>query len=184
MLHIFAKEHNIEQKASGSVIVDWINPNQLWGASWLWEEWWWWWRVRQNEERQFLSFFWDWDWLDHLRNVWRQYRTYCNHPVFMRILKYRIRNEWWKCQILKLKCAKKVWGDLWLMRKRVNANNGRWKCIYLIHSSMCIKKIMWLCGVGRQNLANQRTDVIHSIWNVVMVVLKCLSKVCRQSISV
>lgn len=51
MLHIHNKEHNVEQKASGSVIVHWINPNQLWGASWLWEEWWWWWRVRQNEEQ-------------------------------------------------------------------------------------------------------------------------------------
>ncbi len=41
-----------------------------------------------------------------------------------------------------------------------NANNGRWKCICRINSSMCIKKVMWLCAMGRNNLTNQWTDLV------------------------
>ncbi len=88
------------------------------------------------------------------------------HPILMRILKYRMRNEWWKCQILNkniLICKKKVCtlalGGFWLL-KRVNVNNGRWKCILRINSSKRIKKVTWLCAMGPQNLTNQWTDLI------------------------
>ncbi len=40
----------------------------------------------------------------------------------------------------------------------------RWKHIYRINSSMRIKKVMWLCAVRRDNLTNQWTDLIHSIY--------------------
>lgn len=75
MLRILAKEHNVEQKASGSVIVHGINPNQLEehpdfgrsdGSGGEHS------KAKSNGEREFLSIFSDWDWLDHLRNVWRQ----------------------------------------------------------------------------------------------------------------
>ncbi len=36
----------------------------------------------------------------------------------------------------------------------------RWKHIYRINSS---KRIMWLCAMRRDNLTNQRTDLVHSI---------------------
>ncbi len=84
----------------------------------------------------------------------------------MRILKYRIRNEWWKRWIsnknalIRKKVFTLAWGGFWLVRKRVNANNGRWKCILRINSSKRIKKVIWLCSMGQQNLTNQRTDLI------------------------
>ncbi len=43
---------------------------------------------------------------------------------------------------------------------------------------MRLKKVMW-----GDKVTNQQNDLVHSIY-VVMVVLKCLSEVCRQSISV
>ncbi len=53
-----------------------------------------------------------------------------------------------------------AWGGFWLVRKRVNVNNGRWTRILQINSSKSIKRVMWLCAMGRQNLTNQRTDLI------------------------
>ncbi len=61
-----------------------------------------------------------------------------------------------------------AWGGFWLVRKRVNVNNGRWKCILRINSSKRFKKVMWLCAMGRQNLTNQQTISFHSIWNVTL----------------
>ncbi len=64
----------------------------------------------------------------------------------MMILNYRMRNKWWKCQISNknLLICKKVftpaWGGFWFVPKRVNANNGKWKCIVRINSSKRIKK--------------------------------------------
>ncbi len=46
------------------------------------------------------------------------------------------------------------------MRKRVNVNNGRWKRICRINSSMHIKKVMCLCAMGWQTLTNQWTDLV------------------------
>ncbi len=80
------------------------------------------------------------------------------------ILKYRIRNEWWKRQISNknLFICKNVFtlalGGFWLVRKRVDANNEIWRRICRINSSMRNKK--WLCAMGRQNLTNQLTDLV------------------------
>ncbi len=57
----------------------------------------------------------------------------------------------------KKKCTL-AWDALCLLRKRVNANNGRWKRICRINSSMRIK--IALCGMGWHNLTNQRTDLV------------------------
>ncbi len=133
------------------------------------------------------------DWFCGLRSsYWQKEVAFWgfHHPVLMCILKYRMRNEWWKCQILNKKplICKKVftlaWGGFWLVRKRVNVNNGRWKCILRINSSKHFKKIMWLSAMRQTNLTSSGLISFHSMWNVVMVVLKCLSKVCHQSISV
>ncbi len=47
---------------------------------------------------------------------------------------------------------------------RKNAHKLRWKHIYRINSSMRIEKVMWLCAMRRDNLTNQRTDLVHSIY--------------------
>ncbi len=52
------------------------------------------------------------------------------------------------------------WGGFWLVWKTIDVKNGRWKCIMQINSSKCIKKVMWLCAMGRHNLTNQQTDLI------------------------
>ncbi len=75
-------------------------------------------------------------------------------------------------------------GRFWLVRKRVNANNGRWKRICQINSSKCIKNILWFAGWDSITWQTSGPISLHSIWNVVMVIPKCLSKVCRQSIPV
>ncbi len=72
--------------------------------------------------------------------------TCFHHPVFMHILTW-----WW----------------FWLVWTTVNANNVR------INSSMCIKKVMWLCTIGWDNLTNRS---LHSLSNYVLVVLQCLSQ--------
>ncbi len=82
----------------------------------------------------------------------------------MQNLKYCTRNEWWKRQIKKKSLICKnvfplAWGGFWLVRSRVNANNGRWKHILQINSSMCIKKVMWLCAMGWYNWTKQQTDL-------------------------
>ncbi len=53
-----------------------------------------------------------------------------------------------------------TWGGFCLVWKSVQANNGRWQCIWRINSSMRIKNIMWLCVMGRHNLTNQWADLI------------------------
>ncbi len=84
----------------------------------------------------------------------------------MCILKNRIRNEWLKCWIsnknalIRKKVFTLAWGGFWLVRKRVNANNGRWKCILRINSSKYVKEVMRLCAMGWQILTNQRTDLV------------------------
>ncbi len=73
-----------------------------------------------------------------------------------------------------------TWVGFW---KRVNANNGRSKCICQTNLSMRKKKscdfVLWY---GKTWLTSG-TISFHSIWNV-MVIMICTSKVCRQSISV
>ncbi len=49
-----------------------------------------------------------------------------------------------------------TWGGFWLVWKRVNADNGRWKHIYRINSAMRIKK----SHVTLHNLTNQWTDLV------------------------
>ncbi len=39
------------------------------------------------------------------------------------------------------------------------------KNIYRINSSMHIEQVMWLCAMRRDNLTNQQTNLIHSIYN-------------------
>ncbi len=65
----------------------------------------------------------------------------------------------------------------------IRINVLRWKHIYRRNSSMCIKRVMWLCTMGRDNLTNQQTDLVAQHLKC-LVVLRCLSKVCPQSISV
>ncbi len=96
----------------------------------------------------------------------------------MCILKYRMRNEWWKCPIsnknplIRKNVFTLDWGGFWLVRKRVNANNGRWKCILRINSSKRIKKVMWLCAMRQDNLTSSRLIsftasemLLWSFWN-------------------
>ncbi len=42
-----------------------------------------------------------------------------------------------------------------------------------INSSMHIKKVMWLCVLDQHN---SRPFLLHRIWNIVLVILKCLSR--------
>ncbi len=44
------------------------------------------------------------------------------------------------------------------------------------------EKIMWLCALRRDNLTNQQTDLIHSIYKLLWSFWKAW--VCHQSISV
>ncbi len=53
---------------------------------------------------------------------------------------------------------------------RVNVNNGRWKRILRINSSKCIKKVMWLCTMRRDNLTSSGPISFHSIWNILSIV--------------
>ncbi len=107
-----------------------------------------------------------------LQRVFDLINSCFHNPVFICILKYRIRIVWWKCQISETNLQKKFL----LVWKRVHANDRRWKRICQIKSSMRIKKVMWLCAMGRHNLTS-RPILLHSIWNIVMVILKCWSKV-------
>ncbi len=52
------------------------------------------------------------------------------------------------------------------------------KHIYRINSSMRIKKVMWHSDVRRDNLTDQRADLVHSIYKL----LWSFSEVCHQSI--
>ncbi len=81
----------------------------------------------------------------------------------MRILKYCIRNDWnpnisKKIYLNNILIHKKVF--LHVAKKKVHVNNGRWKLICWINSSMHIKKVMRLCVMGRHNLPNQWTGLI------------------------
>ncbi len=80
---------------------------------------------------------------------------------------------------------------------RKNAHNLRWKHIYWINSSMRVEKVMWLCAMRRDNLTNQQTDLVHSIykmswsfWNtwgrsVIKVFLyNCLTRLCSQTAAI
>ncbi len=41
---------------------------------------------------------------------------------------------------------------------------------------MRIKKVMWLCSMRRDNLTNQRTDLIHSIYKLLWSFWKAWGK--------
>ncbi len=53
---------------------------------------------------------------------------------------------------------------------RVNVNNGRWKRILRINSSKCIKKVMWVCTMRRDNLTSSGPVSFHSVWNILSIV--------------
>ncbi len=53
-----------------------------------------------------------------------------------------------------------AWGGFFLVQKRVNANNGKWKHICRINSSICNTKVMWLCAMGCHYLTNQLTNLV------------------------
>ncbi len=76
-------------------------------------------------------------------------------------------------------------------------NNRRWTCIFKINSSKQIKKVMWLCTMGRQILTNQRTYLIPqhltcydhsempeqsllSMYFCIIAYQKCLTWLCSQ----
>ncbi len=63
----------------------------------------------------------------------------------MCILKYCIRNKWWKRQVSEDYFFAHAWDAFGFLRNRVNANNGRWKSICRINSSMRIR--IALCGM-------------------------------------
>ncbi len=93
----------------------------------------------------------------------------CLYPRIPHPKSYRMRKQQWKGEISKLKSLflKNVftlaWGGFWFVRKTIDVKNGRWKCIMQINSSKCIKKVMWLCAMGRHNLTNQQTDLIQHL---------------------
>ncbi len=81
--------------------------------------------------------------------------------------------------LIRKKVFMLAWGGFWLVRKRVNVNNGRCKCILQINPAWAFKKVMWLCTMGRHNLTNPWTDFVAQH-------LKCCyghSEVPEQSLS-
>ncbi len=82
-----------------------------------------------------------------------------------------VSNEWWKRQISNKNpfICKNVftlaWGGFWLVPKRVNASNGRWKCILWIHSSKRIKKkhVTLRYETGSRSTASEM--LFWSFWN-------------------
>ncbi len=93
---------------------------------------------------------------------------------------------------------KKTYAHIWVgyifYPVRKNTHKLWWKHIYRINSSMRIEKVMWLCAMRRDNLTNQRTDLVHSIYmllwsfwkawakSVIKVFLyNCLTRLCSQT---
>ncbi len=101
-----------------------------------------------------------------------QVYIYVSITIFMCILKYRIGNEWWKWQISKRNPLKILRLLEVVFAERVNASNGRWKCILRLNPTWAFKKscdfalwygITWLTS---------GPILMHSIWNVVMVIAR------------
>ncbi len=85
-----------------------------------------------------------------------------------------------KMRINSKNAHKKTYAHIWVgyifYPVRQNAHKLRWKHIYRINSSMCIEKIMWLCAMRRDNLTNQRTDLVHSIYMLLWSFWKAWAK--------
>ncbi len=75
-----------------------------------------------------------------------------------------------------------IWVGYIFLSYNKNAQT-RWKHIYWIHFSMRIDKVMWLCAMKQDNLTNQRTDLVRSIYMLLWSFWKARVK-SRQSISV
>ncbi len=62
-----------------------------------------------------------------------------------------------KFPLIRKKVFTLAWGGFCFVQKRVNANNGRWKRICRIKSSMRIKKVMWhlKCCYGHLEMPKQ-----------------------------
>ncbi len=56
---------------------------------------------------------------------------------------------------------KKTCAHIWV---RKNVHKLWWKHIYRINSSMHIEKVFRVCAMRQDNLTNQRTDLVHSIY--------------------
>ncbi len=79
-------------------------------------------------------------------------------------LSHKTNAEWKRQDAHKLKTYAHICVGYMFDLIRTNAHKLRWKHIYRINSSMRIEKVMWLCAMRRDNLTNQRTDLVHSIY--------------------
>ncbi len=60
------------------------------------------------------------------------------------------------------------WVGFWLVRKRVNTNNGRWKLIFWINSQLIIKKTL---RYGIITWLTSGPILSHSLRNVILVII-------------
>ncbi len=67
---------------------------------------------------------------------------------------------------MRIKTYAHIWVESFFYSIRKNLHKLWWKHIYRINSSMRIKKVMWLCALRRDNLANQWTNLVHSIYKL------------------